>query len=64
MPGSHVREIRELRVEDQDGRWVVTCLYVNTGGQLVRYVKLADEADLKFVREFATKVRGPGETAP
>jgi hypothetical protein len=32
MPGSHVHEIREFRLERRNGRRVEICLYVNTAG--------------------------------
>lgn len=63
MPGSHVREIREFRFERRDGRWVEICLYVNTAGQLVRYVKLASPEDVRRIQEIAEKLPGPGEEA-
>ena len=44
-----VKEIRELRIEQREGRWVVVCLYMNQAGQLIRYVKLADADDIRRV---------------
>lgn len=61
MPASHVREIREFRLEQRDGRWVEICLYVNTAGQLVRYVKLASPEDVRRIQEMGEKVPGPEE---
>jgi hypothetical protein len=61
MAASDVKEIRELRLEQRDGRWVVICLYVNTAGQLIRYVKLADSDDIRRVREIGAKVPNLGE---
>lgn len=62
MKESDVKVIHELRLEQREGRWVVTCLYTNTGGQLIRYVKLADADDIRRAQEIGDKVPGPGES--
>ena len=56
MAASNAKEIRELRLERREGRWVIICLYVNMAGQLIRYVKLADEDDIRRVQEIGSKV--------
>jgi hypothetical protein len=61
MPGPHVREIREFRLEQRNGRWVEICLYVNTAGQLIRYVKLASPDDVRRIQEIGEKLPAPGE---